>query len=903
MSPREFPSITPRQSVASPSATGWYWTAPYLAVAIFAVAMLMLVWGLQAREREVEAGALARDARWAEQTMRLHLQSNHDFVQQLARELAEGALDRGQFQVRATQHIANNPALTYIAWVDAQQVVRWTAPFDNTEWIAGDRLAGNQPQAFSRAHTTGGATYGDPYTTNRGVPVIEFYMPVQRGREFLGVVTAVYSLDGIVRHLVPHWFGDKYRLAIIGPEGAQLAANSATTPLDEDLTYAIPFDPPGQGLTLRAVSFSGESPWLRHIPQVLIFGLSLLVVWTLWALRTHFKRRVQVEKERDQLFNVSLDILCILNVDGSFRRTNPAFERILGLTPDALRGQLLLDFLHPEDVAGTVDSLRALARGQGVAFEVRFRCADSQYRWLAWSINPVLEQKRFYAVAHDITRRRAADDALRSEYAFRKAMEESVATGLRAIDREGRVTYVNPAFCEMVGFAPEELLGRCPPFPYWPPEEEHNLERAVQLTLKGEAPKSGFELRIMRKNGQRIDVRLYISPLIDSAGRHTGWMGAMHDITEPRRIRAELEAAHERFVAVLDGLDTAVHVADAGTDEILYANRAFKAIYGFDAVGRNRRALTVGAVPEGVKQDGYALVVASQSLPAELFDGEVQNALSGRWYHLRERAARWVDGRVVRMAMATDITDRKYIEEVNLQQQERLQQTARLITMGEMASTLAHELNQPLAAIANYSMGCVNRLQSGAYRPEDLLAAMQKASFQADRAGKIIRRVREFVKKSEPNRSEVALADVVDDALGFAEIEARKAGVRLVVVLPHDLPRIFADRIMIEQVILNLVKNGIDAMVHTPRHQRELKISAKAGSDNMLEVSVADRGHGIAPDAMEKLFAPFYTTKSEGMGMGLNICRSIIEFHKGRLWAASNPAGGTVFHFTLPQEG
>jgi C4-dicarboxylate-specific signal transduction histidine kinase len=254
------------------------------------------------------------------------------------------------------------------------------------------------------------------------------------------------------------------------------------------------------------------------------------------------------------------------------------------------------------------------------------------------------------------------------------------------------------------------------------------------------------------------------------------------------------------------------------------------------------------------------------------------------------------------MQIATDVTDRRRAEEISLQQQERLQQTSRLITMGEMASSLAHELNQPLSAIANYCMGSVNRLTSGTFRPGEVVAAMEKASGQAERAGKIIRRMRDFVRKSEPKRDSVPLAEVVDEAIGIAEIEAHKAGVQIRVAVPANLPPVYADKIMIEQVLLNLLKNGIEAMQQT-EGSRELTVSARADGSRVVEVAVADRGHGIDPEHAERLFEPFHTTKQEGMGMGLNICRSILEFHDGRLWAQPNPGGGSVFRFTLPVGG
>jgi len=452
----------------------------------------------------------------------------------------------------------------------------------------------------------------------------------------------------------------------------------------------------------------------------------------------------------------------------------------------------------------------------------------------------------------------------------------------------------------MVGRPAIDLVGARPPFPYWRPGDREIMQHNLDLTLSGHAPKGGFEVRVQRADGACIDVRLYVSPLIDSAGHQTGWMAAMHDITEPKRAREELEAAHERFVAVLDGLDAAVHVVDAKSDEILYANRAFCAVFGFDAVGADCWARTAHCHPgrAALLRDPRALALAE--LPRELFDGEVRNMLTGRWCHLRDRAIKWVDGRVVRMVVATDITDRKQVDAENLRQQTRLEQTSRLIAMGEMASSLAHELNQPLAAIANYCSGSVTRLTSAGADAE-VLGAMQKASVQAERAGKIVRRVRDFVKKNEPQRTSCDLREIVDEALGFADITARNSGIRLATEFAAALPPVFADRIMIEQVLLNLLKNAIEAMPATPAQDRVVAVRARADGDGAVAVEVADRGCGIPSDAAEQLFAPFYTTKQEGMGMGLNICRSIVELHEGRLTVAPNPGGGSVFRFTLPR--
>lgn len=891
----------PRPDVRPPSNPArLYWAAPYLAVVVFALAMLAIVWMLQAREDEVERTALGRDVLWAERTMRTHFLANEDVLTQFAREIANGSLDIDTFQIRANQFLANTPELLSLVWIDASGEVRWIAPYENTDWQPGEGISPAQGQVARLARELGRAAYGQPYRTTRGHAAVDVFVPVQRGRSPHGLVVAIYSVDRVLQHLVPTWFSEKYRLLLLDGAGEVLATNSSARGIDDSLSTLIVFDPPGNGLALRVTAFASESELPAALPAGLIVGLSIIVFWSLWALRSHMLKRARVERERDQLFNVSLDLLCTLNLDGSYRRINPAFERILGHAMHALEAQPFTSLIHPDDIEAAHDALHHLQAAEPVTFETRMRCANGRYKWLVWTANPVPGDHVVYAVAHDITDRKSTEDAWRAESVFRKAMEESVRTGLRATDLEGRIVYVNPAFCEMVGYAPDELIGTRAPFPYWPPDAEEINQRNLEVSLAGQAPPEGLEIRIRRKDGALLDVHLMVSPLIDGNGVQAGWMAAMSDVTEAKRIHAELEAAHERFVAVLDGLDTAVYVADVESDVVLFGNRAFLTTFGYNAIGRPAHSLMLPQ-PERGDYPVDPRHLAADMLPRELFDGELQQPLTGRWFHVRERATRWVDGSIVRMVVATDVTERKEVAELNRQQEERLQRTSRLITMGEMASTLAHELNQPLSAIANYSAGCVNRLQSGRYKPEELLAAMQKTSLQADRAGKILRRIRDFVRKSEPRRGAVRLRDVVEDALGFAEIDARKHGAKLENRIPADLPAVFADRIMIEQVVLNLVKNGVEAMISQPEAQRLLVVEATLG-DATVTVSVADRGHGIDADDLDKLFNAFYTTKADGMGMGLNICRSIIEFHNGRLWVDANPDGGTIFRFTLPTE-
>jgi hypothetical protein len=338
------------------------------------------------------------------------------------------------------------------------------------------------------------------------------------------------------------------------------------------------------------------------------------------------------------------------------------------------------------------------------------------------------------------------------------------------------------------------------------------------------------------------------------------------------KLKIALAHADERFVTVLEGLDAAVYVSDTGTGDLLYVNEQF------------RKAFPAGTMPQNARENEW----------------EFHDSGSDRWYLIHARAIRWVDGRMVRLHIATDVTERKRSEEFARQQQEKLQMTARLITAGEMASTLAHELNQPLAAIANYNMGCVRRLRSGSWDPQELLEALEKSGAQAERAGRVIQRVREFVRKREPEFAACSINDVVAGVAAMIEIETEKNGSTVRLELAPALPPVRADKVMIEQVVLNLVKNGIEAMQDAPPGQRELTIRSQMGASGAVEVAVADNGRGIPPQLADNLFTPFFTTKPEGMGMGLQICRSIIEMHRGRLWAHRNPARGSTFHFSLP---
>ena len=397
-------------------------------------------------------------------------------------------------------------------------------------------------------------------------------------------------------------------------------------------------------------------------------------------------------------------------------------------------------------------------------------------------------------LARDMRRRMRAEGDLAEALAFRNAMENSLVTGLRARDMDGRITYVNPAFCQMVGLRAEQLLGSGAPAPYWPPElvDEYRQRQAVRLAGMT-FPREGFESVFMRPDGSRLPVLIIEAPLVNAFSQQTGWMSAVLDLSEQRRV-----------------------------------------------------------------------------------------------------------------------------EELSRASQERLQATARLAMVGEMASLLSHELNQPLAAMSSYATGALNLMSAEPTQPpdpqlsDDLRQAMQRIVEQAERAGRVVKSVADLVRRREQVREPVEPQALIDAILPLAQLQAVKMGIRIIDTVDPDCPPVLCDRTMVEQVLLNLVRNGMQAM---PRgdppagsglrtlslHVTPVRATlATAAGKRWIEFQVTDHGQGLSDEVAARLFTPFFTTKAEGMGLGLSLCRTVIEQHGGAL--AHDPAQprGTVFRFTLP---
>ncbi len=640
----------------------------------------------------------------------------------------------------------------------------------------------------------------------------------------------------------------------------------------------------------------GAAVFQMQVPLVSrnTFSGTLLVEYSLESLLRHFVAPDVSRRHAMAVVDDQRQVLAstVTQMPGQSRTRSPPILYELPLAP-AVNGLLL--------------------RGQG--YRTSIGLISNTLFWMVVALS-VLTVWMLLGSWRHLRRRAQIQTALVQETNFRRAMENSMLTGMRAMDLEGRITYVNAAFCAMTGFSETALIDRAPPFPYWPHDRIDENTRLLQQELSGRSPAGGIEVRVMRKDGSLFDARMYVSPLIDPRGQQTGWMTSMTNITEAKRIRDQLSASHERFTTVLEGLDASVSVLSVPQGELLFANRSYRLWFGADAGGHallTGDGDTAAYIPDAEDlSDGMSGlpeqdIADSGADPREVFVGSLQ-----KWFDVRSRYLQWTDGRLAQMLIATDITARLRAEEQASLQAERAQVTSRLVTMGEMASSVAHELNQPLTAITNYCNGMVSRVDADSIEKADLLAALRKTARQAERAAQIIRRIREFVKKSEPQRQPAHARQIVEDAVELASIELRRRNVAIRTYVAQRLPMLEVDPILIEQVVMNLLKNAAEAIdsaqMPASRRSIELRVVPRHTPEEggVIEFSVTDTGPGLQDEVIGRLYEAFFSTKAEGLGIGLSLCRSIVESHRGRMRAQNLYNGAAVsgcrFSFTLPVE-
>jgi two-component system, LuxR family, sensor kinase FixL len=464
---------------------------------------------------------------------------------------------------------------------------------------------------------------------------------------------------------------------------------------------------------------------------------------------------------------------------------------------------------------------------------------------------------------------------------------------------DGIVTDWNSGAEAIFGYTAAEAIGK-PLSMLLLAGQDNEMVHILERIRAGERVEH-YETRRRRKDGEVIDVSLTISPIWDSAGRLLGASKVARDITLTKRAQVDLQEREAHLRSVLDTIPDAMVVIDE-TGIMRSFSAAAQRLFGYtaeEAIGQNVSLLMPSPYRE--QHDTYLARYFATGQKRVIGRGRTVTGSrkDGSTFPMELAVGEMVSGdRHAFTGFVRDLTERQETQQRLQDLQSELIHMSRFTAMGEMASTLAHELNQPLTAVASYLNGC-RRLLDGSESAQNLMLrdAIDRAADQALRAGQIIRRMRQFVARGETERQIENLPRLIEEASALALVGTREAGIKVAFAFDPRVSFVLADKIQVQQVILNLIRNAIEAMQETTR--RELTISTAEQPDGMVEICVTDTGPGVAPEVASQLFQPFVTTKPHGMGVGLSISRTIVETHGGRLWATPNPGGGTTFGLTL----
>jgi two-component system sensor kinase FixL len=572
---------------------------------------------------------------------------------------------------------------------------------------------------------------------------------------------------------------------------------------------------------------------------------------------------------------------------------------LLGAHQSVLAFSNFLMHVHPDDRAGVGQALHDGARdGQEHDLDFRLPPGGDADRWLRMRGRPSVGEDRpveSRGILIEIARRKAMELA-NSRLAAIVASSDDAIVG-KTID--GIVTDWNRSAEAIFGYSAAEMIGQSISV-LLPPGQEDETDSILDRIRRGERV-DHYETRRRRKDGEIVDVSLTISAVWDNDGHFLGVAKVARDITAAKRAATALAEREAHLQSVLATVLDAMVVIDAKGIMQSFSTTAER-LFGYsaaEAIGQNvsmlmpspyqkqhdgyldhymttgeRRIIGLGRLVVGLRKDG-------STFPMELSVGEMRSG-----------------DRHFFTGFVRDLTERQQTQQRLQELQAGVIHMSRFTALGEMASALAHELNQPLTAVASYLKGCGRLLDTN---PADNLPAVRdaidRAAEQALRAGQIIRRLREFVACGESERQVENLAKLIEEASALALIGVKETGVRTTLEFDGRAEYVLADKVQVQQVLLNLIRNAVEAMQDTA--VRRLVVATHKLDEETVEVSVTDTGPGIAPEIAEQLFKPFVTTKRQGMGVGLSISRTIIEAHGGRIWAEPNPGGGTAFRLTL----
>ena len=591
--------------------------------------------------------------------------------------------------------------------------------------------------------------------------------------------------------------------------------------------------------------------------------------------------------------------------------------RIYGLDPrDGLpTTEAIFRRIHPEDRNRWKASFERSCREKVDTFdEYRIVLPDGTVKHIHSSRRPVLNDAgdvvRLVGTSIDVTERKQAEEALReSERKYHELVEHANSIILHW-QRDGRIIHLNEFGQRFFGYTESEIRGRHV-IGTLVSETESSGRDLQRLMDEICANPSAFEQNVnenMRRNGERVWIAWTNKVQLSSQGQVTEILSIGLDITDRKRAEEALRRSEAYLASAQKLTHTGTFASDGKSGEPIYWSEEMSRLWGLDPQqglptrDQSRQRIHPEDL-EGFKQASDKVFVKKLDLDFEFRivqpDGTVKHA------HILAHPVLNAKGEVLEVVGAVaDITERKRAEE----ERERLRQLEadlahinRVSMLGELAASIAHEVNQPLSGVVSNGSACLRWLAGEAPNVEEAREAARRIIRDGKRAGEVIARIRALTKRAATPREKLDLNETVWEVLALVEDEAKRNSVNIRTQFADDLSPISGDRVQLQQVVLNLVMNAIEAMSSVEERLRELLMTTRNIDAEQVQVTVKDSGPGIDPNTLDKIFDPFYTTKPGGMGMGLSISRSILQAHGGRLWAAAKDGPGTIFHFTLPK--
>jgi len=633
---------------------------------------------------------------------------------------------------------------------------------------------------------------------------------------------------------------------------------------------------------------------------------------------TERKRAEETLQESEARYrSFTLDVLDtsmvgVLVLDNQFRVrwVNQALERYFGLRRNEVLGKDKRELVRQRIKNLFEDSEtfaeRVLATYKNNTYVQNFEChvlaGDSrEERWLEHWSQPI--RSGLYAggrIEHyaDITERKRAEELLRESEQRYRALFEQAADAILLVDGDtGGLVEFNDRAHERLGYTREEFR-KLKIADIEVTESPEEIARHIAAIYKSGA--ETFETKHRTKTGEIRNV--LVNSRVIPVGQKLLFQTIWTDITEQKQAAAALAESKERYRALFEQAPDSIVLVDAARGApVEFNDRACENLGYTRAEFRNLTMADLEAIESSDEVVAHTERIIREG--ADTFEtkqrtktGEIRDVL------IISRAVS-IGGRDFALGIWRDVTERKRAEEQARQREAELAHVSRLTLMGEMASSLSHDISQPLSTILFYARGCVRRMRSGAADPAALLDVMEKVALQAEAAGRIVRRLREFVSKRAPHLSTVDVNDVVRRSLSLVQSEISEGRITVRFQAAESLPPVRADRVQIEQVILNLVRNSAEALQDVEAGQRELTITTSSSAGDTITVAVRDTGAGLSAEVAERVFDSFFSTKPDGMGMGLSISRSIIEAHGGHLSVVPNAERGATFQFSLPVMG